>query len=351
MLLPEFFMKSSNGATMEQVARMAGVSRATVSRVVSNYPFVSKLSRMRVMEAISGLGYHPNLVAQSLAGRKTRSIAFIATDISNPFYSEIAKTIEDAVVKKGYTLLIGSTESSIDRETDLLKTFISRRVDGIILTTCGARLGDFEQISSHHIPIILLARKSEYYEGDIVAVDNVQGAYQAVEHLILRGCKRIGFLTGPRQVTTGEERYQGYIQALTRHGYPIEPALIVNGEFEMDKAYHLMKTFMESPEPPDGIFTANNMMAAGVIQYCEEKAIGIPDDLAVAAFDSFGFLDKIIKPRITANRVSLSEMGRDAIELLFYRIEERNSDMDFKEIRHRPELIVRDSTGRADDIS
>jgi DNA-binding LacI/PurR family transcriptional regulator len=332
--------------TMEDVAKKAGVSRATVSRVLSNYPHINQETKKRVLETIKELNFHPNVIAQSLVSRETKTIAFIVPDIANHFYSEVAKGIEDIATQNAYSLIFGSTHENIEREEDLLHIFCSRRVDGIIISTCGAKINNYPDIVDGHIPLVLVARKSKYILTDMVGDDNVQGARQVVEHLIDQGYKNIATICVPLNLSTGEERFQGFKDALRDRGIEYRPELVFEGDNTIETGYNLMGKIMSTKPKPEAIFVANNMSAVGVLKYCKDHDIQIPSDIAVTSFDSFGYLDNLIKPSLTANLVSLYELGQTTMELLLKRIKYRYAPNNPQEIRLKPILNICESSIR-----
>jgi LacI family transcriptional regulator len=330
--------------TMEDVAKKAGVSRSTVSRVLSNYPFVNQQKKNRVLAAIHELSYHPNIIAQSLVKQQTKTIALVVPDIANPFYSEVARGIEEIASKEEYSVVFGSTNGNPAREEKLLSVLIGRQVDGVILSTCGVNVTNFPNIVSRRIPLVLVARKSPFITTDFVGCDNVGGARQVTEHLFDQGYTKIATICVPLTYSTGEERYQGYVDALRNKGVEIKPDYVFIGDNSIETGYSLMEQLISRKPRPDAVFIANNMTAAGALNYCKDHNIKIPEDLAIATFDSFGYLDNLIRPSLTTNQISLYDMGQTTMDLLLKRIRNPQVIGNYHEIRLKPVLMVREST-------
>ncbi len=241
--------------TRDDVARLAGVSAATVSYVVNNGPRpVSEDTRQKVVQAIDLLGYHPSAVARSLKTKKTTTIGVVVSDILNPFLSAVAKSIEDAILPRNYSMILCNSDEDPEREYLFLNMLLAKQVDGIILLpTCENKRFLFSLVEQRKIPIVLIDRWIEGLNVDCLLFDNVSGAYLATQHLIQQGHKRIAFFSLPRRLTPGHERAEGYDLALREAGLSFDPSLVVEGGFKAQEAYVLAKQILEMPVPPTAV--------------------------------------------------------------------------------------------------
>jgi DNA-binding LacI/PurR family transcriptional regulator len=332
--------------TRDDVARLAGVSAATVSYVVNNGPRpVSEATRQKVLQAIDLLGYHPSAVARSLKTKKTTTIGVIVSDILNPFLSTVAKAIEDAILPRNYSMILCNSDEDPEREYLFLNMLLAKQVDGIILLpTCENKRFLFSLVEQRRIPIVLIDRCIEGLSVDCLLFDNISGAYQATQHLIQQGHRRIAFFSLPRRLTPGHERAEGYDQALREAGLSFDPTLVVEGGFKAQEAYDLAKQILEMPIPPTALMVSSNRLLTGILKYAKEYKLCIPDDFALAVFDDIPHY-AYITPSITAVRVDADGFGRNAASLLEEQIRGEGTHSP-RIIRFPVELVVRESSTR-----
>jgi LacI family transcriptional regulator len=256
-------------ATVKDVAQKAGVSTATVSRVLNGDKKVKPETAQLVKETITQLGYRMNRVARSLKTNKTHTIGIIAPEFSNEFFMNLVSGIEDEIKKEGYSVILCSSRENRDEEEAQLALLIEKNVDGIIIIPGSSRGSHFE--SAAPTPLVLVDRLTSDYPCDAVLADNFTGAFEAVYSVVQKGTRRVGFIGGDRQLSTARERYDGYAAALAKGDLPLRQGDILFGDYHSSSGYNLMKKLMESTEPPRYIFISNYFMHLGAAQYLLER--------------------------------------------------------------------------------
>ena len=335
-------------ATIIEVAERAKVSTATVSNVIRGTRKVSQDLTDRVNSAIRELNYSPNEIARSLKVKQTRMLAMVLPDITNPFFPDSIRGAEDAAFERGYFLLTANTNEQVDREKRIIAALRAYRVDGILLaSSADARAHDATHIAeavSAGISVVCLDRTVPDVPTDAVLLDNIGGARDCVLHLIERGHRRIGIITGSLHLQTGFERLLGYKRALARAAIPVSKQLIAEGDFRYESGEQRADELLKLKTRPTAIFTCNGLMAAGALGAFERLGVRCPQDVALATFDDItvdpsfhGHLSAVIQPSY--------EMGRHAASILIDRIERKLGE-DPVILRVRPTLVLRDSTAR-----
>lgn len=299
--------------TIKDVAKYAGVSVTTVSRVINNsqHP-INPETRQRVEEAIQRLGFCPNAMARGLHVNETKTIGLILPDIANPYYPGIVRGIEDVAHEQGYTVILCNSDRSRERTQKYLQVLREKRVDGIIFTGGGA----VEDARTHHffdqdaMVKVIIGRP----RGNLPAVqiDNVQAAREAVEHLFSLGHRRIATITGPRVSTTATDRLEGYRQALEEHGVEVNPEWIIEGDFDSESGYHAVDKLQSGIT---AIFVHNDLMAIGAIKALQEKGIRIPEEVAIVGFDNIP-LASFVTPKLSTVAVPVYDLGVTAMQVL-----------------------------------
>ncbi len=325
--------------TLKDVAREAGVSHMTVSRVINNKQGILQETREKVLRAVEKLDYKPNNVARSLVNRKTRLIGVLVPDIDNPFFSCMVKSTERIASEWNYTVMLGDTGGEIGNEQEYMEIMLGNMVEGVILVT--PRMLDTSICKySCQIPLVLVDRSLE--DGDILQIwaDNRIGASRAADYLIELGHRRIGFISGPANVQDSIRREQGYRDALERHGIPFNSSLVVRGDFLLESGYGSLDHFLSLHPPPTAIFSSNDIMAFGLIKRARERGMAVPDDLSIVGFDNIPF-SALIDPPLTTIDHPMLEMGRRAIQLLLSEI--YSEEIDKRRIQLENTLVVRDS--------
>lgn len=330
-------------ATIRDVAKLAGVSVATVSRVLNKKGYVNIDTEQKVTNAIKQLQYEPNAVARGLAGMQTGTIALILPDISNPFFPEVARGVEDVAHSHGYTVILCNSDDQGSKERSYIEVLKKKYIDGIIFASSTLEDADITQMRSSDIPLVLLDRAPNKESCSVVRVKNYEGAQLAVQHLIDIGCKRIAHIYGPQDLITARERLSGYEDAVKQFDW-FSPSLMVEGNFRIDGGQQAIETLIHRHPDVDGIFAGNDLMAVGAVKALNRLGKRIPDDIAVIGFDGIG-LTEIVEPELTTIAQPIYEMGRLAATTLIQKISGEMIDNRIHELDVK--LIERDSTKRS----
>lgn len=332
--------------TVRDVARVAGVSTATVSRVLNDKPNVRSAIRGRVLQAMAELGYQPSRVARRLRSRRAQVIGLIISDIQNPFFTSVVRGVEDVAYAHNYTLLLCNSDENLEKERLYVDLMRAEGVAGIILSPTHEVESAANVRAEDGLPIVCLDRRLRGVAADLVIVDNVTGAYQAVSHLIRLGHRRIGLLVGPAVITSGLERQRGYEQALRDHGLPVEPELIYVGDFKQTGGFRGAETLLTLNPPPTALFAANNLTTLGALNAIHTRRLRIPDDVALVGFDDMPWAPSL-DPPLTAVAQPTYDLGSTAAGLLLARIDDPGRPV--QEVILRPTLVVRQSCGGRSD--
>ncbi|MCL5986817.1 MAG: LacI family transcriptional regulator [Actinobacteria bacterium] len=330
--------------TSKDVAKLAGVSRATVSHVVNKSKYVSKELKLRVEQAMKELAYHPDAIAKSLKARKTHTIGVVIPNIMSPFYPPVVKGIEDVARESGYQIFICSTEEDFEMEEERLKALYEKRVDGLIIVPVRDRRGFFfDTLLGKNVPIVLLDRKIGGIDVDTVSSDNYDGAYAAVRHFLSLGYKNIAIVAMPLHMVPGKERLEGYKKALQEHGLSVVDNYVKVGNVSEESGYERTKELLNQPGSLEAILVCNHLMAMGAFRAIKESKLRIPEDIALIAFDDFPWTP-YLSPSLTTVAQSAYELGATAANMLIERIEKKN-DIEPRHVVLKSKLIVRESCG------
>ena len=331
--------------TLEDIAKQAGVSRSTVSRVVNGQPNVREDVRTRVQQVIRRTGYHPHAAARTLASQRSwmiglvlpRSVSAFFTD---PYFPHLTQGVAQACNQYNYTLglfLIGNKE---DEEKIIPR--VSRRgfLDGILVQT--GQLGEqlIDQLANSKIPLVIAGRPFNPDGVSYIDVDNTDAAYNAVSHLIRLGYERVGTIAGPANNTTSIDRKEGYLRALAERGRTLDEALVAEGDFTEASGYYAMQRLL--PARPDAVFAASDIMAMGAMRAAREAGLQVPQDMAFVGFDDLP-LAPLATPPLTTVRQPVNQFGSAAVEILVDLIE--NGIRPPRRVMMVTELVIRESCG------
>ncbi|HCM25783.1 MAG: hypothetical protein A2Z99_08940 [Treponema sp. GWB1_62_6] len=333
-------------ATIREVAKTAGVSIATVSRVFNHPETVASETREHIDRIIAELGFSPNGTARSLALNKTSIVALIIPDILNPVFPEIAKGVEDVVHRRGYSLLLCNTESDAVKENEYLAAFLGRRVDGIIIAEGLLDRKGEEQVLGKGIALVHIGRKRNDTWASSVYTDFELGGFMATRHLIEQGFKRIGIIAGPEGQAEQLDKLRGYERALSEAGLPLDPDLVSPGDCEIEGGYLGAKKLLNAASPPRAIFACNDLMAIGAMDAIKTAGLRIPNDVALVGFDNIR-MSALVDPKLTTISYPAHRIGTIAARLLFDMIETGTELSEREEIYIQPELKVRRSCGHS----
>ncbi|WP_132427481.1 LacI family DNA-binding transcriptional regulator [Pseudonocardia endophytica] len=325
---------------MAEVARMAGVSTATVSHVLNGTRPVSAATRAAVLDAVAAVDYTPNTAARSLATARTTSIALAISAISNPYFGELLGGVENEAAAAGYTLLVVDPHEDPTYEGTVVRR-LRNRVDGVLLAPSADARATLTELTALRVPTVLVDRLpgGEY---DQVGTENVEPVAELVAHLAERGHTRIGFVAGHAGLTTTAERLEGYRTGLARCGLPVDPELVADGDSESVPARGALGVLLGLERPPTAVISANNAMTIGVVQELHERGLRVPEDIALVAFDDFPWADAF-RPRLTVIAQPFAEIGREAVRLLLRRMAE--PDAETRTVRLPARFVHRESCG------
>ncbi len=333
-------------ANIYEIAKEAGVSIATVSRVINNHGSVSEKSRKKVNDVIARRNYVPNGNARSLSTSKSMTIGVVVPDINNPFFSQLLQGITRAADEQGFHIVLFNTDEDPQREHQILLSMREQRLRGIIATPVAEsdlvtieRLTEFEGLG---IPVVLLDRQVKNAAFDRVLTNDEQGVFRAVSELIRLGHKRIAIITGPDNSLPGRERLAGYLHAMKEHGLPLVPELIRKGDFMSKRAYQETLAVMTLPSPPTAIFSSNNMTTYGCLRAFNELGLRIGADISLIGFDDIDALSWLGYKLSVVNR-AVPEMGEQAMRMLLHRFAQENGSENGKTTLFPTELILRGS--------
>lgn len=330
-------------STIDDVARRAGVSPVTVSRVINGASNVKLATREKVMRAIEELHYVPSTAARSLRSKRTNTLALLVPDITNPFWTTVSRGVEDSAQSGGYSVLLCNTDESPEKLLRYLDVIISQRVDGAIITPYDSNARNFAKLRDRKIPTVVIDRRIDGWKVDTVRGDSISGARALVKHLIELGHTRIAIISGPRITSTAEERVTGYQIALAEAGISIDPRLIKRGEFRTSSGERLTHKIFEAGLNPTAVFASNNAIAMGVIKAANQRGLHIPGDIALVCFDDSPNLSPIF-PFLTAVVQPAYDMGVKAAELLLNRLGS-NESLPPRHVILPSSLIIRYSCG------
>jgi DNA-binding LacI/PurR family transcriptional regulator len=327
---------------MRDVARAAGVSLMTVSRVVNGHPGVQPELAARVERAIRQLGYEPNDMARQLRrGQLTQTIGLLVDDLANPFFAALARAVEDAAMLRSYVVLIGSSNDSLPREREVLSAFLARRVDGLLLVPVAGSHRFLQHQQALGLKVVCVDRPAENLETDTVLIDNRSAAREAVAHLLRQGHSRIGYLGDRDDIWTIKERFAGFLEALAAEGLTPEPGLVCHGLRTRADAATAATDMMRRDDRPTALFASNDIVTMGVIDGLAGAAgTGSYPHIALVGFDEFALADKL-SPPVTVVAQDPAALGAACAQLLFDRIAGDTSPT--REIMLRTRLLVRGS--------
>lgn len=306
-------------ATIRDVARLAGVSPMTVSRVVNGSGYTSRKTVARVERAIEQLGYVPNAVARQLRSKRSRTIALVLTDISNPFFTTIARGVEDEAAGRDFGVMFCNTDESDAEEIDYLQMLIQRQVDGVLLVPASNSGGSLRLLRAHRTPVVLLDRRVRSARVDAVRSDSEAGAYALIRHLVDLGHRHIAMLSGRRTVSTSVDRVAGYRRALDEVGVEVDNRFVLYRGYNADAGFRMAQQILALTPMPTAMFAANNFIASGAIHALREAGLHVPEDMSIVAFDDLPD-DWVTDPFMTVIAQPAYEIGRQATALLLDRI-------------------------------
>lgn len=310
-------------ASLSDVAKKAGVSIATVSRVINNGSNVNEATRARVLKAIKDLRYQPSRVAKRLRSKSASSnlIGVLIPDIQNPFYVDVFRGIEDVAYANNYAIIMCNFAQDERKEKMYLDILQSESIDGLIAAPAHEKDNKVIKLVKDGLPIVCFDRDLIGVDVDVVLVNNRDGAFHAVDHLVKSGYKRIAHISGLAQIPSSQLREQGYRDALEANGLPYDPQLVKYGDSKHKSGVQLCDELLSLPNPPDAIFTGNNLITLGALETIHKRKLKVPEEIAIIGFDDM-YWSISLNPPLTAVYQPAYEIGRRAGELMIQRIKD-----------------------------
>jgi LacI family transcriptional regulator len=341
--------------TIRDVARLARVSVPTVSGVLNGTRNVSQKTSLRVRTAMAALDYHPDQVARSLRSRRTQTIGFVIPDVTNPFFTDVLRGVEDAARQNGYSVILCNSNEDPEIERKRLATLYSRRVDGVLIAPT-----DFRSVTERPLrkdfPLVYVDRIPPGFSGAAVVTDNLGAAYEATQYLISLGHRRLAIITGPLNISSGRDRLEGFRRALQEENLPLPEEHLRQGDFQLESGYLQTQELMRLKNLPTAIFSCNNKMTLGLMRALRQLNIGCPEHVSVFSFDDLEWAANF-SPRLSTVAQPTYELGRLSMEMLVRKMKhvgvkandgstDKKEDGDQHVITLKNELRPRDSTAR-----
>ena len=330
-------------ATLQEVAKRAGVSPITVSRVVNQTGYFSGATRERVQQAVAELGYMPNTLARSLRSKRTNTLGLILTDITNPFFTTLARGVEDAASAAGFTVVFCNTDESETKELRYTQMLLEKRVDGILLVPARSSLASVELARKHKTPLVALDRAQPGAGVDVVRCDTEDGAYRLTKLLLGLRHRRIVALTGPRDNPTAQERAAGYRRAMAEVGLKEDAMLVFYGEFNQQSGFEMALQALSNSPRPTALLAANNFLTIGAMKALQHCGLKVPEDLALTGFDDLPPA-MVTFPFFTVASQPAYEVGQRGLGLLLERLD-GSAPQETREVILPIEIIIRLSSG------
>jgi LacI family transcriptional regulator len=326
--------------TIKDIAKATGVSYATVSRALNGRSGVKEDTRKLILEEAKKMGYQPNAIARGLVLKYTHTLALVIPDITNPFFPEIARGVEDAASLLGYSIFLCNTNWDVEKEKQYLKMLQEKRVDGVILHPAFGV--EEEYYNDFNIPIVLLNRIPSMGNYSSIEVDNVRGGFLAAKHLIEAGYKKLAFIGGSESSFSNSERQVGFKLALNKYKLKVDESLMLSGSFKSKSGYDNLLKLIKSDNIPDAVFAGNDLIALGILHCAQEQGLRVPEDLGIIGFDDIPYAD-LPQVQLTTIAQPKYQMGKYAIELLLKELNDKTK-REIKRIILEPELIIRKTT-------
>ena len=338
--------------TIRDIAKFAGVSVGTASKVINNQGNVKEALRFRVTAVVDKFNYRPSSIARGMKINRTKTIGLIIPKISNTFYVKVIELIEKEVNSRNYTLVLGNSSEHIEREINCLKTFSNMRVDGLILASTGLNqaariqkeLGTFQSLG---IPVLLISRMLPGIDADTVELENQKGAFQATRYLIEKGHKRIGMISSSSHTSAARQRIKGYMRALEKYKLPHESPLVHMGGLSSDSGYVIMNQLLSLPERPSAVFVGSNFQLLGTLRAIKTQGIRIPEDISLICFDDTEW-SAFSAPPLTAIEANTQAFSKKAVDLIFERIDGTYAGKS-RHLQISTQLVVRESVKKLED--
>jgi LacI family transcriptional regulator len=327
--------------TIKDVAKAAGVSTATVSRVLSGKSPVSEEARNRVLSAVESLEYRPNALARSLREETTQTLGLVVSNVMNPFFTAVARAVEDAANAKGYSVILCNADEDPEKEELYLDVLLQKRVDGLIISPSRNHSSGLLRIVRAGIPMIFVDRSTDGLDIPVIRVDGRKAIEELVEYLVRLGHERLAIISGPPEIISGAERLNSYLDSVRKRRVTIPKEYVRIGDFRRGSGRQAMQELLQLRQPPTAVFVANNLMCLGALQAAKEAGCKIPEDISIASFDDVTWFE-LMEPPVTAIAQPTQKLGDIAAHMLLEILEE---DRKLESRILEAELLIRGSCG------
>lgn len=334
--------------TLKEIASTLGISITTVSKALKNYPDVSEKTKKAVKELADNLNYTPNSFAVNLRTKESKTIGLIIPEVTHHFFANIIKAIIDAAEKNGYLVIILQSNESLELEKKQVELLINKRVDGILISLSNESNNDshIQEILKRNIPLVMFDKIAKLSNCSKVIIDDQKAGFDATQHLIDKGCKKIAHIRGPLNPQNSIDRYLGYKKALEKNNIPFDSKLVYTCEkVTFEEGLEFTKQLIEEHPDVDGIFAITDLVAVGAVAYCNEQKIAIPNDIKIIGFSNW-FMSQVITPKLSTVEQPSHEMGIAAFDLLLEEMKARKEESEYnpKTIELETQIIERESS-------
>lgn len=339
---------SAHRASISDLAAQLNLSVSTVSRALSDHSRISDATKKRVWELARELNYQPNQLAAALRKGRSNTLGVVVPHIDGQFFALVVKGIETIANQAGFNVMICQSNEDAAQEQKNVETLVNAQVDGILLSL-SLSTHDYQYLDDvrrRDIPLVFFDRALESTDVSAVVLDDYLGGYEAVCHLIEEGCRHIAHLGGPQHLNICRNRYQGYVDALTRHNIPIDPALVHFSDLSMQDGRQGMEQLLVQAPQVDAVFSCNDLALVGAMQIVKRRGLRIPQDVALAGFSNELF-DSLTEPMLTSVDQRCEEMGRTAVQMLLEMIQEGPQKVQPRQVVLQPKLLIRESSQRS----
>jgi LacI family transcriptional regulator len=334
-------------ASISDLAAQLNLSVSTVSRALSNHDRISEATKKRVWDLARQLHYQPNHLAAALRKGRSNTLGIVIPHIDGQFFALVVKGIETLANQAGFNMMICQSNEKVDQEKKNIEALLNAQVDGILvsLSLSTQDYAHLEEVRRRGIPLVFFDRIMESPHTSAVVLDDYRGGYDAVCHLLEQGCRKIAHLGGPQHLNICRNRYQGYADALQKHGQSLDAALVHFSDLSMQDGREGMQVLLEQVPDLDGVFACNDLALVGAMQTVKQQGLRIPQDVALAGFSNELF-DSLTEPMLTSVDQRCEEMGRTAVELLLEMINAGDQPIVPRHVVLQPTLLVRESSQR-----
>jgi len=333
-------------STIADVAQLAGVSKSTVSRVLSgNAEYMRDETRRRVEQAIAELDYRPSSVARSLVSKRTFTAGILVSDIANPFYPEVINGVEDVALGQNYNIFLCGTNYDLDRGMTFVRLLIDRQVDGVLIMSSTMSDEWVRELARHNVPVVVLDWEPHDITGTVgaIGVDFEPGIRAAIDHLVSLGHTRIAHISGPPHLRTSHLRQEAFLRATAAHNLNPQAVTIIEGDLRIDGGKRALTHLLRLPERPTAVFAANDLMAMGLVRAARTNGLRVPNDLSVIGLDNIWLIEDM-EPPLTTVALPRYEIGQLAMKMLLTLLNEPHVAQPIYRQQVATHFVIRQST-------